>query len=224
MMRDRRSGVSGTHNGAMGRRRRIVSLIPAMLLAATLASATTTPAHAGVKSVQQAATSTCAFFYASGWLGNSDQGCRVNLVAFHSGKCLDVQGSSTADGTPIIQYSCGSTLNQRFGLIPVPGTSNLRFSIRPSSSGKCMDVSGASTADRTPIIQHTCNSPLTLNQEWGLHLEGADADGVGFFSLRPRHAIGMCADVSGGSTANYVPLIQYQCQAVLHQRFQLAVV
>jgi hypothetical protein len=30
----------------------------------------------------------------------------VQLVAAHSGKCLDVSGASTADGTLIQQWSC----------------------------------------------------------------------------------------------------------------------
>ena len=37
-----------------------------------------------------------------------------NLIARHSGKCLDVANVSTADGARLIQWSCGSGANQQF--------------------------------------------------------------------------------------------------------------
>ena len=38
----------------------------------------------------------------------------VQLVARHSGKCLDVTGYSTADGARVIQYACGTGANQQW--------------------------------------------------------------------------------------------------------------
>ncbi|TWE21350.1 RICIN domain-containing protein [Kitasatospora atroaurantiaca] len=35
-------------------------------------------------------------------------------MARRSGKCLDVSGNSTADGAKLIQWPCGSGLNQQF--------------------------------------------------------------------------------------------------------------
>jgi hypothetical protein len=37
-----------------------------------------------------------------------------NLVARHSGKCLDVADASTVNGARLIQWPCGTGANQRF--------------------------------------------------------------------------------------------------------------
>ncbi|GAB3937064.1 hypothetical protein GCM10027614_14600 [Micromonospora vulcania] len=39
-----------------------------------------------------------------------------DLKARHSGLCLDVNGNSTADGAPLIQWTCTGTTNQRWRL------------------------------------------------------------------------------------------------------------
>ena len=39
---------------------------------------------------------------------------RYNIVAVHSGKCVDVDNAGTADGTPIQQYTCNGTDAQVF--------------------------------------------------------------------------------------------------------------
>src|SRR4051812_37728110 len=41
-------------------------------------------------------------------------GSYVNVVARHSGKCLDVVGASTADNAETIQYACGAGFNQQW--------------------------------------------------------------------------------------------------------------
>lgn len=41
-------------------------------------------------------------------------GQNFELVAAHSGKCLDVGGASQADLTPVIQYTCHGLANQRW--------------------------------------------------------------------------------------------------------------
>jgi hypothetical protein len=44
-------------------------------------------------------------------------GSYFQLVARHSGKCLDVVGAGTADGVDITQYTCGSGTNQQWSRI-----------------------------------------------------------------------------------------------------------
>ena len=39
---------------------------------------------------------------------------RTNVVARHSGKCLDITSNSTADSARALQWPCGSGTNQRF--------------------------------------------------------------------------------------------------------------
>ena len=38
----------------------------------------------------------------------------VSLAARHSGKCLDVNSGSTADGAAMVQWTCGTGANQQW--------------------------------------------------------------------------------------------------------------
>lgn len=84
----------------------------------------------------------------------------MNVVAVHSGKCLDVSGASTADGAAVIQYTCGSGTNQQWQLRPVGGSSQLVA----RHSGRCLDLPGFSTANGTRLTQYSCNGGT--NQLW----------------------------------------------------------
>src|SRR6059058_77741 len=69
------------------------------------------------------------------------------LIARHSGKCVDVSGVSTATGALVWQWDClgaGQT-NQQFSLVRV-GLTNY-YELVARHSGKCLDVSGVSTAN-----------------------------------------------------------------------------
>ena len=92
----------------------------------------------------------------SGTAGPAEQ-----LVARHSGKCLDVSSASTADSARTLQYTCGSGLNQRYTVQDL-GTGYVRLVAR--HSGKCLDVNGASPADGAGGIQWSCNG--ATNQQW----------------------------------------------------------
>ena len=84
----------------------------------------------------------------------------MNVVAVHSGKCLDVTAASTADGAAVIQYTCGSGTNQQWQVRTV-GSS---FQLVARHSGKCLDLPGSSTANGTRLKQYTCTSGT--NQLW----------------------------------------------------------
>jgi hypothetical protein len=59
------------------------------------------------------------------------------LVAQHSSKCLDVDGGSQADNTPIIQFKCHFGPNQRWTSQRV----GRGVILRSVNSGKCLDSS-----------------------------------------------------------------------------------
>ena len=99
-----------------------------------------------------------------------------NLVAAHSGQCLDIGGGSKANGAPVVQWDClgeGQT-NQRFvlqavqGLICLPGTGCTpqpqRYTILARHSAKCLAVENASTAPGARLVQWDCN--WQGNQMW----------------------------------------------------------
>jgi hypothetical protein len=96
------------------------------------------------------------------------------VVNQQSGKCLEVNGASTADGAAVAQRTCADgAANQQFTLRKVTygGNDAHDYQLVARHSGKCVDVNGVSTAVRAPVIQWTCkpvgqSSPL--NQTWRL--------------------------------------------------------
>jgi hypothetical protein len=68
-----------------------------------------------------------------------------------AGKCLDVAGAGTADGTKIQLYTCNGTGAQTW-------TQQTDGTILNPSSGKCLDVSGGNPADSTPVHLWTCHT------------------------------------------------------------------
>ncbi|MGW1107985.1 RICIN domain-containing protein [Streptomyces sp. NPDC002540] len=69
-----------------------------------------------------------------------------------NGKCLDVEGGSQADETPIVQYTCGDGADQRFTVNVVRGD---EIEIR-TFAGKCVEVKDRIREEGTPMVQSTC--------------------------------------------------------------------
>ncbi|GGU21267.1 hypothetical protein GCM10010244_54760 [Streptomyces coeruleorubidus] len=90
----------------------------------------------------------------SGWLRNpAPAAARVQPGI--AGKCLDVNGAGTADGTAVQIWSCGDGANQLWSAY-TDGT--LR------SMGKCLDAAGWGTANGTKVQTWTCNGGS--HQRW----------------------------------------------------------
>ncbi|MBV1853769.1 ThuA domain-containing protein [Catellatospora tritici] len=109
-----------------------------------------------------------------------------------AGKCLDVRGSGTADGTQIQLYTCNGSGAQNW---TVSGQT-LR------ALGKCLDVSGGGSADGTKIQLWTCNGSGAQN--WAY--QSADQ------TLRNPQS-GKCLDVSGNNSADSTVVHLWTCVA-----------
>ena len=142
-----------------------------------------------------------------------------SLTALHSGKCLDVQKSSLANGAPVQQWTCHGKDNQRWILKPLAhhsgGEPNYR--LQALHSGKCLDVRQASLANGAPVQQWTCHSPE--HQTWILEPDLTLEDKPSY-SLRALHS-GKCLDVRQASLANGAPVQQWTCHGPDHQRWLL---
>jgi hypothetical protein len=99
-----------------------------------------------------------------------------------SGRCLDVEGASQANGTAAIIWDCHGQNNQTW-------TSTDAQELRVFG-GKCLDVSGAATTNGASVVIWDCNGQT--NQQWRFTTDGT-ITGVGS---------GRCLDVSNNSTAN----------------------
>jgi pectate lyase C len=144
-----------------------------------------------------------------GGSGGGGGGSSFTLVNVNSNKCLDVNGRSTADGAPVIQWTCNGGTNQRWTAEDA-GSGWVR--LRAAHSSKCMEVAGSSTADGALLQQRTCGSGN--NQQFQLQDQGG-----GQLRLTPRHS-GKAVDVINCSTADGAQVRQWTWLNNNCQRFR----
>ncbi|MEV0348371.1 PHB depolymerase family esterase [Nonomuraea sp. NPDC050680] len=119
------------------------------------------------------------------------------LKGVGSGRCLDVNGASQANGAQAQIWDCNGQSNQQW---TATSAGELRV-----YGGKCLDVNGAGTADGTTVIIWDCNGQN--NQKWRLNPDGTIT------------AIGAnkCLDVSG--TANGTKAQIWSCTGQSNQKW-----
>ncbi|WP_250301667.1 RICIN domain-containing protein [Streptomyces sp. A 4/2] len=120
-------------------------------------------------------------------IGNSSSGS----ITGTGGKCVDITGGNSADGTPLELWTCSGgdmqnwvlagdgTVHAFFKCMAVSGTDVQLKSCDGSTaqqwkrtgntlvntgSGKCLDASGGGSADGTELIVYTCQG--SANQQW----------------------------------------------------------
>jgi beta-glucanase (GH16 family) len=139
-----------------------------------------------------------------------------NVINQTSGACVDDYGWRTADGTPVIQWACGS------------GQYNQEWQFQPTDSGyyRVMvryapwlgwDVTGGAgaTGNAVPVQLWSVGGSGGTNQQWK-----PVSLGNGYFKFVARHS-GRCLDVPGSSTANGARLQQWDCNGTGAQAFRL---
>ncbi|MEV6846127.1 ricin-type beta-trefoil lectin domain protein [Actinoplanes sp. NPDC051411] len=115
-----------------------------------------------------------------------------------SGRCVDVPGGATANGTAVALWDCNSGSNQQWTL-----TTGRQL----QSLGKCLDVNGAGAADGTVVQLWDCNSGS--NQQWTVNSDGTV---VGAGS-------GKCLDATGHGTANGTAIEIWTCNGGSNQKW-----
>jgi type 1 glutamine amidotransferase len=125
---------------------------------------------------------------------------RTGPITGASGKCVDVNGGNTADGTKIQLWTCSSGATRQQWT--VTGTT-LR------ALGKCMNVAGGSTANGAQLQLSACNGSGAQN--WAA---GANGSLVNSQS-------GKCLDANGASSADGTQLIIWTCHGGTNQRWTL---
>ncbi|MFJ6442253.1 endo-1,4-beta-xylanase [Streptomyces sp. NPDC091649] len=116
-----------------------------------------------------------------------------------SGRCLDVPGASTTDGTQLQLWDCNSGTNQQWELT---AGGELR-----AYGDKCLDAAGTGNGAKVQI--YSCWGGD--NQKWRLDSGGSI---VGVQS-------GLCLDAVGNGTANGTPIQLYSCSNGSNQRWAL---
>ncbi len=133
-------------------------------------------------------------------LGTTTSDPRVGEVRGVGGRCLDVSGGGSADGTRVQIWSCNSTAAQRWSVV---GDGSLR------ALGRCLDVSGGGSADGTRVQVWTCNG--TGAQRWVAQPDG---------TVRNPQS-GKCLDASGGTWNDGTPVHLWTCHTGPNQKWTL---
>ncbi|MCA2218490.1 glycosyl hydrolase family 18 protein [Jidongwangia harbinensis] len=132
--------------------------------------------------------------------GGTSPGGRSGRITGVGGKCVDVAGASSANGTAVQLYDCNGTAAQTW-TVATDGT------VR--ALGKCLDVNAAGTANGSLVQLYDCNG--TGAQAWQSQPDG---------TLR-NPAAGRCLDAQNNSSANGTRLQLWDCFAGANQRWTL---
>ncbi|WP_326750763.1 ThuA domain-containing protein [Streptomyces hirsutus] len=132
--------------------------------------------------------------------GDTQPGPRSGSVKGVNGKCLDVDGGGSADGTKVQLWTCNGSGAQTWTLA---GDGTFR------ALGKCLDVSGGASADGTKVQLWTCNG--TGAQKWAPQSDGTVRN--------PQSA--RCLDASGGTWNDGTPVHLWTCHTGPNQKWTL---
>jgi glucosylceramidase len=136
------------------------------------------------------------------WSGTqSGSGEQSGAFVGLAGKCLDVAGASSANGTAVQLYDCNGTGAQQW-------TVKADGSIQ--ALGKCLDVSGGSTADGAKVQLYDCNG--TGAQRWSYNSSTGDV---------VNSAANKCLDVTDNSSANGARAQIWSCTGAANQKWRL---
>ncbi|WP_158614797.1 alpha-L-fucosidase [Micromonospora sp. BL1] len=117
------------------------------------------------------------------------------ITGVGSGRCVDVPGSSTTDGTALVLWDCSGAANQIW---------NRMADTTIRNRGKCLTAAnGAATIS-------TCGT--ATNQRWTYDTTAR--------TLR-NQATGTCLDANGGGTANNTRLILWSCGTATNQQWRI---
>ncbi len=120
-----------------------------------------------------------------------------NIRGVASGRCADIPGANTTDGTQLVLWDCHSGANQTW-------SQQADRTIR--AMGKCLTA--ASPNDAAPVTISTCTG--SAGQLWSY-----------LPATQQLQAHGKCLDAFGGATANGTKLILWPCHTGANQKWIL---
>ncbi|KOV82500.1 carbohydrate-binding protein [Nocardia sp. NRRL S-836] len=123
------------------------------------------------------------------------------IVGGQSGRCIDINGASTANGAQAQLWDCHGGTNQRFTL-----TSGKQLQVY---GNKCLAASNGGTGNGTAVVIWDCNGQTS--QQWNVNTNGT-ITGV---------QSGLCLDANGAATANGTRIILWACGGGANQQWTL---
>jgi len=125
----------------------------------------------------------------------------VTIVGTGSGRCLDVPGGTSTNGTQVQLFDCQGGSGQRWTY-----TASRQLTVY---GNKCLDANGRGTSNGTAVIIWDCNGQA--NQQWDLNSNGS-IGGV---------QSGLCLDANGAATANGTKIQLWSCHGGSNQQWSL---
>ncbi len=136
------------------------------------------------------------------WNGTQSGGTTspTGQITGYGGKCVDVAGGSSDNGTAVQLYDCNGTTAQSW---TVSSDNTLR------ALGKCLDLTSGGTANGTQAQLYDCNGSGA--QQWIAQSNGE--------LVNPQS--GRCLDATGPSSDNGTRLQIWDCTGAANQLWQL---
>jgi Ricin-type beta-trefoil lectin domain-like len=163
----------------------------------------------------------------TGWSGQKwmldavsplNSGSRYSITARHSGKALDVAGSSVANGMYIYQWTVVPSSPFQKWMASTQGGAQL--ALTNVASQKVLEVGGYATGDGGGVQQWQWAGHSW--QKW--RLEVSDQDAGGFWYKLVNVGSGKVADVSGASVSNGAGVQQYFSWGGANQQWRFSFV
>ncbi len=128
-----------------------------------------------------------------------------------SGKCMDVYGGGTSNGTAVDQYTCSHGSNQLWEVSKYNNIAGGQYELLPeNATADCLDVYGGGTGNGSTLDIYSCSGGS--NQLWYPDFNGTllawNFLGVGS---------GRCVEDPGSSPNNSVTLDIYTCDQTANQ-------
>ncbi|WP_345540446.1 ricin-type beta-trefoil lectin domain protein [Phytohabitans rumicis] len=121
----------------------------------------------------------------------------VMIVGQQSGRCVDVPGSSTSNGTQVQLWDCHGGTNQRWSY-----TASRQWTVY---GNKCLAANG--TSNGAAVVIGDCGGQAS--QQWSLNSNGTVT------SVQS----GLCVDANGAATANGTRIILWSCNGGANQQW-----
>ncbi|QKW15156.1 RICIN domain-containing protein [Verrucosispora sp. NA02020] len=123
----------------------------------------------------------------------------AQIVGGQSGRCVEVPGGATTNGTQTQLWDCSGATQQRW-----THTAGKQLTVYGT---KCLDANGAGTTNGTTVIIWDCHGGL--NQQWNVNANGTITNAQS----------GLCLDANGAATANGTKIILWSCNGGANQQW-----
>jgi lysophospholipase L1-like esterase len=122
------------------------------------------------------------------------------IVGVPSGRCTDVPGATTTNGTQVQLWDCHGGSNQSWTY-----TSGKQLTVYGS---KCLEASGWGTSNGTRVVIWDCTGGA--NQQWNVNTDGTITNALS----------GLCLDANANGSANGTQLILWSCSGQSNQQWR----